>query len=199
MYLNNLGFKRVCIAFAVLGSFASVAEDLAQADSAEVVEEVQPAAPSYSKGAELFGIGFNNLSKAEFEAHLSKMGLEPYPSYREGIASYSLGATGILGIKELTVVYNHYEYVERATMSGVVEDPELRSKLGSVLERKYGPPTVGFIRDGYGRARWILRDGTEIELHNTTFDVSVSYLDRIPKRKSSSGRIDVEALLKRNQ
>ena len=84
-------------------------------------------------------------------------------------------------------------------MSGVVEDPELRAKLGAVLERKYGPPSVGFVRDGYGRARWALPDGTEIELHNTTFDVSVIYMDRLPKRIAPSGRIDVEALLKRNQ
>lgn len=161
--------------------------------------ELVPALPVYSKGAELFGIPFNDLSKAEFEMHLSKMGLEPYPSYRQGVANYSLGATGILGIKELTVAYNQYEFVERATMSGVVEDPTLRAKLGTVLEKKYGPPSVGFVRDGYGRARWVLPDGTEIELHNTTFDVSVIYMDRLPKRIVPSGRIDVEALLKRNQ
>ncbi|MCO4785558.1 uridine kinase [Marinomonas atlantica] len=199
MYLNTLALKGFCTTVFMLVSFTSVAEDLVQTDSTEVVGEVTPAAPSYSKGAELFGVEFNDLSKAKFEAHLSKMGLEQYPSYREGMASYSLGTTGILGIKELTVVYNRYEYVERATMSGVVEDAELRSKLGSLLERKYGPPSIGFIRDGYGRARWMLVDGTEIELHNTTFDVSVSYVDRVPKRKSASGRIDVEALLKRNQ
>ncbi|WP_156496607.1 hypothetical protein [Marinomonas aquimarina] len=45
----------------------------------------------------------------------------------------------------------------------------------------------------------MLTDGTEIELHNTTFDVSVIYSDRQPKRVAPSGRIDVEALLKRNQ
>ncbi|WP_156496608.1 hypothetical protein [Marinomonas aquimarina] len=102
-------------------------------------ETAAPATPVYSKGAELFGIPFNDLSKAEFEMHLSKMGLEPYPSYRQGVANYSLGASGILGIKELTVAYNQYNYVERATMSGVVEDPELRAKLGSVLEKNTVP------------------------------------------------------------
>ena len=69
-------------------------------------EEVVPPTPVYLKGAELFGISFNDLSKAEFEQHLSKMGLEPYPSYRQGVANYSLGEAGILGIKELTVTYN---------------------------------------------------------------------------------------------
>jgi len=153
----------------------------------------------YSSGAELFGIPFNDLSKDKFEEHLAKIGLEPYPSYREGIANYSLGASGILGIKELTVIYNRYQYVERATMSGVVESAELRAKLGHLLEGKYGPPSIGFVRDGYGRARWMLTDGTEIELRNTTFDVSVSYIDRVPRRASASGRIDVEALLRRSQ
>lgn len=181
-----------------------VSSALVQAEgAAEAVDiqsdEVPQSAPSYSTGAELFGIPFNDLSKAKFEMHLTKMGLEPYPSYREGVASYSLGASGILGIKELTVVYNRYQFVERATMSGVVEDAELRAKLGTVLEHKYGPPSIGFVRDGYGRARWMLQDGTEIQLRNTTFDVSVVYTDRVPKRVSPSGRIDVEALLKRNQ
>ncbi|MBM6552183.1 uridine kinase [Marinomonas ostreistagni] len=164
-----------------------------------VTEEETPPAPVYAKGAELFGITFNDLSKAQFEMHLKKMGLEPYPSYREGVASYSLGKNGILGIKELTVRYNQHQYVEKATLSGVVESPELRAQLGSVLLHKYGQPDVGFVRDGYGRARWQLPDNTDIELRNTTFDVSVVYIDRVPKAVSPSGRIDVEALLKRNQ
>lgn len=165
----------------------------------EAVDEVPSAPPLYAEGAELFGIPFDDLSKAKFEAHLRKMGLEPYPSYREGVASYSLGKSGILGIKELTVRYNDYQFVEKATLSGVVEDADLRARLGEVLLQKYGQPDVGFVRDGYGRARWELKDATAIELRNTTFDVSVVYLDRIPKRISSSGKIDVEALLKRNQ
>ena len=189
-------FKKIVVSVClVAGVVWAVEPDNSTTNAADSVV----AAPEFSKGAELFGIPFNDLSKAEFEQHLSKMGLESYPSYRQGVANYSLGATGILGIKELTVVYNQYDFVERATMSGVVEDPALRAKLGTVLEKKYGPPSVGFVRDGYGRARWFLSDGTEIELHNTTFDVSVIYMDRVPKRIAPSGRIDVEALLKRNQ
>ncbi|WP_417552861.1 uridine kinase [Marinomonas fungiae] len=189
-------FKKIVVSVClVAGVVWAVEPDNSTTNAADSVV----AAPEFSKGAELFGIPFNDLSKAEFEQHLSKMGLESYPSYRQGVANYSLGATGILGIKELTVVYNQYDFVERATMSGVVEDPALRAKLGTVLEKKYGPPSVGFVRDGYGRARWFLPDGTEIELHNTTFDVSVIYMDRVPKRIAPSGRIDVEALLKRNQ
>lgn len=196
MWSNCPALKSMLVGVCLMGGMVWAIEP----DNTASDESVQAAAtPVYSKGAELFGIPFNDLSKAEFEMHLSKMGLEPYPSYRQGVANYSLGATGILGIKELTVAYNQYDYVERATMSGVVEDTELRAKLGTVLERKYGPPSVGFVRDGYGRARWMLPDGTEIELHNTTFDVSVIYTDRSPKRIAPSGRIDVEALLKRNQ
>lgn len=172
---------------------------LSQSHANESSQEESAAAPSYASGAEIFGIKFNNLSKEKFESHLKKMGLEPYPSYREGVASYSLGASGILGIKELTVRYNDYQYVERATLSGVVEDPELRARLGNVLLHKYGQPDVGFVRDGYGRARWELSDSTDIELRNTTFDVSVVYIDRYPKLVSPSGKIDVEALLKRHQ
>lgn len=197
MWFKNLALKG---AFIVLGAYsvALAAEETTSAEPADVVEEAV-ATPIYSNGAELFGIPFNDLSKAKFEEHLSKIGLEPYPSYRAGVANYSLGEKGILGIKELTVVFNQYEYVERATMSGVVEDPKLRAKLGALLEHKYGPPTVGFVRDGYGRARWDLADTTEIELHNTTFDVSVVYVDRTPKHKQASGRIDVKALLQKNQ
>ncbi len=163
-------------------------------------EQTEPdpvVAPSYAKGAELFGIGFNDLSKSSFEAHLKKMGLEPYPSYRAGIASYSLGKEGILGIRELTVRYNTSNFVEKATMSGVVESKEKRASLGNVLVKKYGQPDVGFVRDGFGRARWLMSDGTEIELHNTTFDVSVLYVDTRPAREQASGQIDVEALMRR--
>ena len=161
--------------------------------------ELAPPTPTYSTGAELFGIAFNDLAKSKFEEHLKERGLEPYPSYKEGVASYSLGSTGILGIKELTVRYNRFNFVEKATMSGVVESVELRSSLGDLLVKKYGAPDIGFVRDGFGRARWSFRDGTEIELHNTTFDVSVIYVDRSPKRTSTSGRIDVEELLRRTK
>ncbi|WP_233402306.1 uridine kinase [Marinomonas ostreistagni] len=188
-----------CLSVVTVLLTAAIASSHVGAEEPETPEVIAETQPSYAKGAELFGVEFNDLSKTKFEDHLTKMGLEPYPSYRAGVANYSLGATGILGIKELTVVYNRYEFVEHATMSGVVESPELRAKLGNLLESKYGPPSIGFVRNGYGRARWMLRDGTEIELHNTTFDVSVSYIDRVPKRVTASGRIDVEALLRRSQ
>lgn len=203
MWSIRPALKSVLVCVSMMGTMAWAVEPESTIPEQESTmpeqEEYTPATPVYAKGAELFGIPFNDLSKAEFEMHLSKMGLEPYPSYRKGVANYSLGAAGILGIKELTVAYNQYEYVEQATMSGVVEDPVLRAKLGAVLEKKYGRPSLGFVRDGYGRARWVLPDDTEIELHNTTFDVSVIYIDRLPKRIAPSGRIDVEALLKRNQ
>lgn len=170
----------------------------AHGSAQELPESGEVAQATYATGAELFGIAFNDLSKSAFEAHLKKMGLEPYPSYRTGIASYSLGKDGILGIRELTVRYNSSNFVEKATMSGVVESKEKRASLGNVLVKKYGQPDIGFVRDGFGRARWVLRDGTEIELHNTTFDVSVVYVDSRPAREqSSSGQIDVEALMRR--
>lgn len=191
MLLYRLALKGIFLSLLLLSQ--------SYANEASPEEEAPPPAPVYASGAELFGIAFNDLSKAQFEMHLKKMGLEPFPSYRQGVASYSLGKNGILGIKELTVRYNQYQFVEKATLSGVVESPELRAKLGNVLLQKYGQPEVGFVRDGYGRARWQLPDNTDIELRNTTFDVSVVYIDRVPKAVSPSGRIDVEALLKRNQ
>lgn len=156
-------------------------------------------AVSYLQGAELFGLRVNDLSKAVFEKQLSKMGLQSYPSYKKGVACYSLGPDGILGIKELTVLFNPSDYVRQATLSGVVESNEKRKSLGLLLEKKYGPPNVGFVRNGYGRAKWIFKDGTQIELHNTTFDVSVSYVDERPKVLSESGEIDVHALSKKNR
>lgn len=186
-FVSNL-LKSVVVSGALLSVFVYAEEEV----------EPAPAPPVYADAAELFGIPFNNLSKATFERHLRKMGLEPYPSYRAGVASYSLGKDGILGIKELTVVYNDSKFVEQAMLSGVVESNELRSHLGNVLLKKYGAPDIGFVRDGFGRARWNLRDGTEIELHNTTFDVSVIYIDTTPHHTRNSGKIDVEALMKRS-
>ena len=189
-----MSFYRIALQIVAL-SLSLISVSSIALEQEESVPEV--ATPSYARGAELFGIAFNDLSKSSFEAHLKKMGLEPYPSYRTGIASYSLGTNGILGIRELTVRYNDSNFVEKATMSGVVESKDKRANLGNVLVKKYGPPSVGFVRDGFGRARWVLPDGTEIELHNTTFDVSVLYVDTHPAREEASGQIDVEALMRR--
>ncbi|TDO95931.1 uridine kinase [Marinomonas balearica] len=172
-------------------SYATAAET----QSSEVDSEL--AAPSLQTKAELFGLEVNNLSQADFEVHLQKMGLQPYPSYRDGVATYSLGPEGILGIRELTVLFNQYKFIKKATLSGVVESPKKRASLGKLLEKKYGPPSVGFVRDGYGRAKWFFNDGTVIVLRNTTFDVSVSYVDEVPKIQSESGKIDVESLLRK--
>lgn len=48
--------------------------------------------PIPDQGAELFGLAINDLNKADFETRLSKMGLQPYPSYKKEVATYSLGA-----------------------------------------------------------------------------------------------------------
>ncbi|TPE50864.1 uridine kinase [Maribrevibacterium harenarium] len=152
-----------------------------------------------SSEAELFGIKINDLEKSQFESHLKKMGLEAYPSYHQGVVTYSLGKEGILGIKNLSVSFNRFAYFQQATMSGVVENAKQRSTLGRLLVEKYGEPTQGFVRDGYGRATWYFSDGTMIQLRNTTFDVSVIYVDQAPKQVSTSGRIDVEALLRKSR
>ncbi|WCN12045.1 uridine kinase [Marinomonas mediterranea] len=182
-------------ALVMFGAFASLPSFSATEDAQEA--ETEDVAPPLQTKAELFGLEVNDLSQSAFEAHLQKMGLQPYPSYRDGVATYSLGPEGILGIRELTVLFNQYKYIKKATLSGVVESPKKRASLGKLLEGKYGPPSVGFVRDGYGRAKWFFNDGTVIELHNTTFDVSVSYVDEVPKIQSESGKIDVESLLRK--
>ena len=148
--------------------------------------------------AELFGIEINDLAKKQFEDHLEKMGVKTYPSYTKGLINYSLGKDGILGIKNLAVSFNSSSYFERATLSGVVENAKQRASLGRLLVEKYGEPTRGFVREGYGRAVWFFTDGTMIQLSNTTFDVAVVYVDQQPKQTSASGRIDVEALLRKS-
>lgn len=155
--------------------------------------------PITDQGAELFGLTVNDLSKEDFEKQLSAMGLQPYPSYKKGGATYSLGQEGILGIRELSIQFNDYDYLEKATMSGVVESNKKRQALGNLLVKKYGTPNIGYVRDGYGRAKWVFQDGTYIELHNTTFNVLVIYVDQQPKTLSESGQIDVEALYKKSQ
>lgn len=163
-------------------------------------EEEIPLEPKvYSKSAELFGLQVNDLSQSDLEEQLRKMGLHSYPNFRQGVASYSLGDEGILGVRALTVVYNKFKFVEKISLEGVVKDNEKRKALGDLLSNKYGKPTVGFVKDGYGRAQWLFYDGTLIQLRNTTFDVSITYVDRSPKEQSLSGQIDVESLLKKNQ
>lgn len=155
--------------------------------------------PIPDQGAELFGLAINDLNKADFETRLSKMGLQPYPSYKKEVATYSLGAEGILGVKELKVQFNNDLYLIKATLSGVVESKSNRQSLGKLLVKKYGTPNMGFVRNGFGRAKWVFHDGTYIELHNTTFNVLVIYADQQPKKAPESGRIDVEALFESNQ
>ncbi len=150
--------------------------------------------PSYAKAAELFGLLINDLSQDEFERHLKSMGMSPYPSYQAGKANYSLGERGILGIRQISVHYNNYNFVERIELHGRVENVKQRSSLGNLLSKKYGPPMAGFVKDGFGRAQWRFEDGTLVELHNTTYEVTVSYRDLIPKRKTVSGEINVQAL-----
>ncbi|MBJ7539230.1 uridine kinase [Marinomonas transparens] len=156
--------------------------------------ESEPVKEKFSTEAEIFGLRVNDLSQPAFEKQLTSMGLQPYPSYHKGVASYSLGPDGILGIKSLNILFNRSGYIRQAVMSGVVTNNSQRGSIGALLEKKYGEPTIGFVKNGYGRAKWLFPDGTFIELHNTTFDVSIRYGDEHPKVQSHSGKIDVEAL-----
>lgn len=178
----------------VVGSLA-----LCFAESVLAEETTTKAAvPAFTDAAELFGLRINNLSQDDFERHLLKMGVQSFPTYKKGIASYSLGEQGILGIRELTVHYNEQRFIVKAVLSGVVESNPKRKSLGNLLVKKYGPPDFGFVNDGFGRGEWNFSDGTRIQLHNTTFDVSVEYQDLAPKVPSLSGRIDVNSLKKPN-
>ncbi|SBS31651.1 hypothetical protein MSP8887_01564 [Marinomonas spartinae] len=183
---------RVLSCIMVLGLSSSVV-------FADATSQLKQQATPQTGGAELFGLKVNDLSKQTLEKQLSRMGLQPYPSYKKDVVSYSLGPKGILGIKELDITFNDYDYIRHANLAGVVKNTHERQKLGELLEKKYGEPNVGFIKNGYGRARWYFKDGTYIELHNTTFDVSISYVDEDPKVPSESGTIDVEALSKQTQ
>lgn len=149
--------------------------------------------------AELFGLRFNDLSLSRLDSKLRGMGITSYPSYKEGQTSYSLGAEGILGVTNATVFTNSSGYVQQALLSGVVQSNEKRQSLGRLLEQKYGAPAAGYLSDGIGKARWLFREGTMIELRNTTFDVSLAYVDERPGVQSRSGKIDVEALSRRSQ
>jgi hypothetical protein len=126
------------------------------------------------------------------------MGLYSYPSYKTGIVSYSLGSEGILGVTNATIYSNTSNYITKALLSGVVQSKENRQALGEVLATKYGKPSVGFLSEGIGRAKWFFKEGTMIEFHNSTFDVSILYVDEQPRVASRSGKIDVEALSRKN-
>ena len=175
-------------------SMASIVVFPISLSAQEEVELGTKPEPVYAKSAELFGLLINDLSQEEFERHLKNMGMSPYPSYQADTANYSLGEKGILGIRQISVQYNNYNFVKRIELHGVVENVRKRSSLGNLLSKKYGPPMAGFVREGFGRAQWRFEDGTLVELHNTTYDVTVSYRDLIPKRRSVSGEIDVQAL-----
>ena len=149
--------------------------------------------------AELFGLPLNDLSISVLEQHLNSMGLRSYPSYKDGVVSYSLGPDGILGVTNATIYSNGSGYISQALLSGVVESSEKRKALGELLARKYGNPSEGFLNNGIGRSKWLFKDGTMIEFHNTTYDVSLMYVDETPKIATSSGKIDVEALSRKKQ
>lgn len=196
VFLGNIEmFQRViAVFFAILVLVTLPAVSMAANDSND-----RQTTPIANQGAELFGLKVNDLSKEDFEKRLSAMGLQPYPSYKKGVATYSLGPEGILGVRELAIQFNGDDYLKKATMSGVVKSNKKRQSLGNLLVKKYGMPNIGFVRDGYGRAKWVFHDGTYIELHNTTFNVLVIYVDQQPKVLSESGQIDVEALYKKSQ
>lgn len=149
--------------------------------------------------AELFGLPLNDLSVSQLNKQLNSMGLSSYPSYKDGVVSYSLGPEGILGVTNATIYSNGSGYVRQALLSGVVESKEKRKALGDLLTRKYGNPSEGVLNNGIGRSKWLFTDGTMIELHNTTYDVSLMYVDESPKVATRSGQIDVEALSRKNQ
>lgn len=149
---------------------------------------------TFSGVAELFGLPVKGLALSQLESRLESMGLQSYPSYKLGVVSYSLGPDGILGVTNATIYFNSSKYVSQVLLSGVVESNETRKNLGELLERKYGSPSEGFLNDGLGRSKWSFRDGTTIDFRNTTYDVSVLYVDEQPKVTSRSGKIDVEAL-----
>lgn len=189
--MNTSVFSRLLCCLGLI-SFALLSLTISAEEEIELGKKDVP--PSYAKSAELFGLLINDLSQEEFERHLRSMGMSPYPSYQAGTANYSLGDKGILGIRQISVHYNNYNFVERIELHGRVENVKQRSSLGNLLFKKYGPPMAGFVKDGFGRAQWRFADGTLVELHNTTYEVTVSYRDLIPKRKSVSGEINVQAL-----
>lgn len=148
--------------------------------------------------SELFGLPFNNLKFTDLIEQLNSMGVESYPSYQEGVESFSLGPEGILGVTDLTVYTNDSGYLEQALLSGVVESSHKRRSLGELLFNKYGVPSVGHLTNGVGEVEWRLREYTKILLKNASFDVSVLFVDERPKVIQRSGRIDVESLSRNN-
>ena len=149
---------------------------------------------TFSTVAELFGLPLNDLSVSQLESRLNTMGLSSYPSYKQGVMAYSLGPEGILGVTNATIYSNRSGYIRQVLLSGVVESNEQRMNLGTLLEKKYGAPTEGFLNNGLGRSRWHFSDGTSIDFRNTTYDVSILYVDEQPKVATRSGQIEVEAL-----
>jgi hypothetical protein len=166
---------------------------------ATIVNAKTNESPQLSNIAELFGLSMNDLSLSQLEKKLTSMGLQRYPSYKEGEVSYSLGPEGILGVTNATIFSNSSRYVQQALLSGVVGSLEERQALGELLQIKYGAPSKGYLNDGIGRSKWLFRDGTMIELHNSTYDVSIMYVDEQPKVMEHSGQIDVEALSRKKQ
>ena len=165
-----------------------------------MVARAESEGASKSSGvAELFGLPLNDLSVSRLEQQLNAMGLRSYPSYKDGVISYSLGPEGILGVTSATIFANASGFVRQALLAGVVESSEKRKELGNLLAKKYGSPSEGFLNNGIGRSKWYFADGTMIELHNTTYDVSFMYIDGKPKVATRSGKIDVEALSRKNQ
>lgn len=165
--------------------------------SALAKAEVSGVSPPFSE-AKLFGLPLNDLSVSRLDNQLNSMGLRSYPSYKDGVVSYSLGPEGILGVTSVTIYSNRSGYIRQALLSGVVGSKEKRKALGELLIRKYGDPNEGVLNDGIGRSKWFFNDGTMIELHNTTYDVSLMYVDESPKIATRSGKIDVEALSRKN-
>jgi len=187
----DVGKKLLVSVFVVILNIVVTTTALAETNKVE----------SFTHEAEIFGLMVDDLSRQRLEQQLEKMGVNAFPSYREGIASYSLGAEGILGVRELKVRYNNSQYIEQINLSGVVESNEKRRSLGHLLVNKYGPPHLGFVNNGFGRAQWVFENGTAIELRNTTYDVVVVYIDRSPKQAApkDSGRIDVQQLLRKSR
>ncbi|RNF51462.1 uridine kinase [Marinomonas hwangdonensis] len=153
-----------------------------------------------ANAAELFGLSFNDLKLVDLAQHLKNMGLQSYPTYKEGIVSYGLGPEGILGITNATLYTNPSGYVRQALLTGVIQSNEKRKAIGDVFFNKYGAPSEGFLNKGIGRSKWLFDDGTEIDFRNTTYDVSILYVDLQPKKSArNSGRIDVEALSRKSR
>lgn len=91
---------------------------------------------TFSTVAELFGLPLNDLSLSQLKSRLNTMGLSSYPSYKQGVMTYSLGPEGILGVTNATIYSNRSGYVRQVLLSGVVESNEKRKNLGTLLGKK---------------------------------------------------------------